>query len=357
MHITKILIIALVLLWSAQGLVYGQECHTDTLKAFIELCPKQTILGGKTWALEYKVAPIIKKVEQEGGIPWKGTAEEYLGNAVMDDITEYIFLPAFKDRMSTSDMQELMDSLKTTRGRSYMEHTNTFWQHYLEKLAQAVTNPAILMYIHQGSSASPIRLRNKVSKNYKNLFNQYYDSPDATFLFKGDLIQDVMEENFRLVFSNEGRMVGKSVRDRLFAYIQENSRTIALDACSETLSEEDLNFAIKLFTLPSYQKFILASESMDSVIEQFTENVPSYYKTWVSEQEQNDVQFLYKKGNDCLSIRDYKGAYEYFLKAAEAGYGPAMSVISDMYDRGIYVTRDREKAKEWKRKYQEALSQ
>jgi TPR repeat protein len=62
----------------------------------------------------------------------------------------------------------------------------------------------------------------------------------------------------------------------------------------------------------------------------------------------HNVGYLYSHGKGVR--RDQVAAVAWFRKAAERGFGPAMTVMGECYDQGLGVAVDREAARMWYRK-------
>ncbi|MBP5409155.1 MAG: hypothetical protein J6Y46_03245 [Prevotella sp.] len=244
-------VLLLMFLIVSMGANAQSELH-KAIKDYVMACP--SAIEGTVNNMKQSLTLINKRLI-EGYTDQRSEAliKKYCDGPFLDDIIESIMVPCAEGTASPSDFRALEKLMLTPEGKTFQAHQskiNAAGTKLMEqKGAQA------MLALMEGKTPQAEKVRQDIPQSYRQLYYKFYDAAK---------IDDIIAP----LLSNAGGDEHKELIQKFTNYLHENLKTLYVNMSYSDFTTADLNFGIKCYSLPEYQR-----------ISSIMQKIPSYAKT------------------------------------------------------------------------------
>ena len=266
---SRLLIVLLLMLVAASG--YAQDSYREAVKEYL------SVLGP---ADEMKSA--LYEMNKAFFVPSSNVdldmlTERYFKEMLIDQITD-MSEPMMKERNVTeAELRTLNEMLATPKFQTFIAHQHE----WLEKLSQI--SDACLSQINDGEGTTNIQVNKEIDAGYAAKFQKMWKESGKEEKSIGLYDKLSLDEN-----TEEFAKISKYK-----TWLADNFGTIALNAAYGTLTLEDFDLGMKLYTNESYRKATDTSDmNVFSVVGPTAEIIIKYLDWMESQGAQPSEKFL-----------------------------------------------------------------
>lgn len=200
--------------------------------------------------------------------------DEYLNNQFDVDMYEKVLVPIFQRHASEEELRLQIALMKSDAGKLYTEHTNAASAAVGMALALSVMSTVMSELTEGEEDNSAIdELTKDCPKSYKELFDKYYAASKME-----QMMGSVMNS---LVSAMSEKMDDKNIIEKFAKSMKENLQPITMGCFYEIVTEDDLNFGIKMMTTPAGQHVQAATIEMSNDIMGLGTSIITNYTEWL----------------------------------------------------------------------------
>lgn len=266
---SRLLIVLLLMLVAASG--YAQESYREAVKEYL------SVLGP---ANEMKSA--LNEMNETFFVPSSNVdydmlTERYFKEVFNDQLID-MFEPMMKERNVTeADLRTLNEMLATPKFQTFIAHQNE----WLEKLSQI--SDECISKLNDGEEPKNIQVNKDIDADYAAKFQKMWKESGKEEQSIGLYDKLSLDEN-----TEEFAKIGKYK-----TWLADNLGTIALNAAYGSLTLEDFDLGMKLYTNESYRKATDTSDmNVFSVVGPTAEIIIKYLDWMESQGAQPSEKFL-----------------------------------------------------------------
>ena len=266
---SRLLIVLLLMLVAASG--YAQESYREAVKEYLSvLGPADEMKSALYEMNETFFVP-------RSNVDYDMLAERYFKEVINDQLTE-LFEPMMKERNVTeAELRALNEMLATPKFQTFIAHQNE----WLEKLSQI--SDECISQINDGEEPKNIQVNPDIDAGYVAKFQKMWKESGKEEKSIGLYDKLSLDEN-----TEEFAKIGKYK-----TWLADNFGTIALNAAYGTLTLEDFDLGMKLYTNESYRKATDTSDmNVFSVVGPTAEIIIKYLDWMESQGAQPSEKFL-----------------------------------------------------------------
>ena len=266
---TRLFIALLVMLVAASS--YAQDSYRETVKQFVSANGQ---IDRMQSAFTTMNETFFKKTE---GVDLNALTERYVKERLNDQMTDLV-LPMMKERNVTeAELRALNEMLATPKFQTFLTHQNE----WIEKLSQ-ISEECISQLI-DGEEPENIQLNPDIDAGYAAKFQKMWKESGKEEKSIGLYNKLSLDEN-----TEEFAKIGKCK-----TWLADNLGTIALNAAYGTLTLEDFDLGMELYTNESYRKATDTSDlNVFSVVGPTAEIIIKYLDWMESQGAQPSEKFL-----------------------------------------------------------------
>ena len=266
---SRLLIVLLLMLVAASG--YAQESYREAVKDYLSvLGPADEMKSALYEMNETFFVP-------SSNVDYDMLTERYFKEVFNDQLID-MFEPMMKERNVTeADLRTLNEMLATPKFQTFIAHQNE----WLEKLSQ-ISEECISQLI-DGDEPENIQVNKDIDADYAAKFQKMWKESGKEEASIGLYDKLSLDEN-----TEEFAKIGKYK-----TWLADNFGTIALNAAYGTLTLEDFDLGMKLYTNESYRKATDTSDmNVFSVVGPTAEIIIKYLDWMESQGAQPSEKFL-----------------------------------------------------------------
>lgn len=266
---SRLLIVLLLMLVAASG--YAQDSYREAVKKYLSvLGPADEMKSALYEMNETFFVP-------SSNVDYDMLTERYFKEVFNDQLID-MFEPMMKERNVTeADLRTLNEMLATPKFQTFIAHQNE----WLEKLSQ-ISEECISQLI-DGEEPENIQLNPDIDAGYAAKFQKMWNESGKEEASIGLYDKLSLDEN-----TEEFAKIGKYK-----TWLADNLGTIALNAAYGSLTLEDLDLGMKLYTNESYRKATDTSDmNVFSVVGPTAEIIIKYLDWMESQGAQPSEKFL-----------------------------------------------------------------
>ena len=266
---SRLLIVLLLMLVAASG--YAQESYREAVKEYLSvLGPADEMKSALYEMNETFFVP-------SSNVDYDMLAERYFKEVINDQLTD-LFEPMMKERNVTeADLRTLNEMLATPKFQTFIAHQNE----WLEKLSQI--SDECISKLNDGEEPKNIQLNPDIDADYAAKFQKMWKESGKEEQSIGLYDKLSLDEK-----TEEFAKIGKYK-----TWLADNFGTIALNAAYGTLTLEDFDLGMKLYTNESYRKATDTSDmNVFSVVGPTAEIIIKYLDWMESQGAQPSEKFL-----------------------------------------------------------------
>ena len=266
---SRLLIAVLVMLVAASG--YAQDSYRKAVKEYLSvLGPADEMKSALYEMNETFFLP-------SSNVDYDMLTERYFKEVFNDQLID-MFEPMMKERNVTeADLRALNEMLATPKFQTFIAHQNE----WLEKLSQI--SDECISKLNDGEDPKKIQLNPDIDAGYAAKFQKMWKESGKEEKSIGLYDRLSLDEN-----TEEFAKIGKYK-----TWLADNFGTIALNAAYGSLTLEDLDLGMKLYTNESYRKATDTSDmNVFSVIGPTAEIIIKYLDWMESQGAQPSEKFL-----------------------------------------------------------------
>ena len=266
---SRLLIAVLVMLVAASG--YAQDSYRQAVKEYLSvLGPADEIKSALYEMNETFFVP-------SSNVDYDMLTERYFKEVFNDQLID-MFEPMMKERnVAEADLRALNEMLATPKFQTFIAHQNE----WLEKLSQI--SDECISKLNDGDEPENIQVNKEIDAGYAAKFQKMWKESGKEEKSIGLYDRLSLDEN-----TEEFAKIGKYK-----TWLADNFGTIALNAAYGSLTLEDLDLGMKLYTNESYRKVTDTSDmNVFSVIGPTAEIIIKYLEWMESQGAQPSEKFL-----------------------------------------------------------------
>ena len=266
---SRLLIVLLLMLVAASG--YAQDSYREAVKKYLSvLGPADEIKSALYEMNETFFVP-------SSNVDYDMLTERYFKEMLIDQITD-MSEPMMKERNVTeAELRALNEMLATPKFQTSIAHQNE----WLEKLSQI--SDECISQINDGEEPKNIQVNKDIDADYAAKFQKMWKESGKEEKSIGLYDKLSLDEN-----TEEFAKIGKYK-----TWLADNFGTIALNAAYGTLTLEDFDLGMKLYTNESYRKVTDTSDmNVFSVVGPTAEIIIKYLDWMESQGAQPSEKFL-----------------------------------------------------------------
>ena len=266
---SRLLIVLLLMLVAASG--YAQESYREAVKEYLSvLGPADEMKSALYEMNETFFVP-------SSNVDYDMLTERYFKEVINDQLTD-LFEPMMKERNVTeADLRTLNEMLATPKFQTFIAHQNE----WLEKLSQI--SDECISKLNDGEEPKNIQLNPDIDADYAAKFQKMWKESGKEEQSIGLYDKLSLDEK-----TEEFAKIGKYK-----TWLADNFGTIALNAAYGTLTLEDFDLGMKLYTNESYRKATDTSDmNVFSVVGPTAEIIIKYLDWMESQGAQPSEKFL-----------------------------------------------------------------
>ena len=266
---SRLLIVLLLMLVAASG--YAQESYREAVKEYLSvLGPADEMKSALYEMNETFFVP-------SSNVDYDMLTERYFKEVFNDQLID-MFEPMMKERNVTeADLRTLNEMLATPKFQTFIAHQNE----WLEKLSQI--SDECISKLNDGEEPKNIQLNPDIDADYAAKFQKMWKESGKEEQSIGLYDKLSLDEN-----TEEFAKIGKYK-----TWLADNFGTIALNAAYGTLTLEDFDLGMKLYTNESYRKATDTSDmNVFSVVGPTAEIIIKYLDWMESQGAQPSEKFL-----------------------------------------------------------------
>ena len=266
---SRLLIVLLLMLVAASG--YAQESYREAVKEYLSvLGPADEMKSALYEMNETFFVP-------SSNVDYDMLTERYFKEVINDQLTD-LFEPMMKERNVTeADLRTLNEMLATPKFQTFIAHQNE----WLEKLSQI--SDECISKLNDGEEPKNIQLNPDIDADYAAKFQKMWKESGKEEQSIGLYDKLSLDEN-----TEEFAKISKYK-----TWLADNFGTIALNAAYGTLTLEDFDLGMKLYTNESYRKATDTSDmNVFSVVGPTAEIIIKYLDWMESQGAQPSEKFL-----------------------------------------------------------------
>ena len=266
---SRLLIVLLLMLVAASG--YAQESYREAVKEYLSvLGPADEMKSALYEMNETFFVP-------SSNVDYDMLAERYFKEVINDQLTD-LFEPMMKERNVTeADLRTLNEMLATPKFQTFIAHQNE----WLEKLSQI--SDECISKLNDGDEPENIQVNKEIDAGYAAKFQKMWKESGKEEKSIGLYDKLSLDEN-----TEEFAKISKYK-----TWLADNFGTIALNAAYGTLTLEDFDLGMKLYTNESYRKVTDTSDmNVFSVVGPTAEIIIKYLDWMESQGAQPSEKFL-----------------------------------------------------------------
>lgn len=233
---TSRLFIALLLL-SVAASGYAQDGYRQAVKEYL-------ILNGQVNQLTSALKTVSTIMFESEGQDLKQMTERYVEECLMDKITD-ITLPKMKEQsVSETDLKDAISLLSTPAGQLFNEHEQAWTEAMRGELSSLLIKN--LPKIMSGNISDPIQPKADIEEGYIEKHKKVLGAH--------------VIESFMQMFDQQTNSISRfgqipeSMKQGLKTWMNTNLETIAMNSAYGIITDDDLDFAAKLYSQESYNK-------------------------------------------------------------------------------------------------------
>ena len=266
---SRLLIVLLLMLVAASG--YAQESYREAVKEYLSvLGPADEMKSALYEMNETFFVP-------SSNVDYDMLTERYFKEVFNDQLID-MFEPMMKERNVTeAELRALNEMLATPKFQTFIAHQNE----WLEKLSQI--SDECISQINDGEEPKNIQVNPDIDAGYAAKFQKMWKESGKEEKSIGLYDKLSLDEN-----TEEFAKIGKYK-----TWLADNFGTIALNAAYGTLTLEDFDLGMKLYTNESYRKVTDTSDmNVFSVVGPTAEIIIKYLDWMESQGAQPSEKFL-----------------------------------------------------------------
>ena len=266
---SRLLIVLLLMLVAASG--YAQESYREAVKEYLSvLGPADEMKSALYEMNETFFVP-------SSNVDYDMLTERYFKEVFNDQLID-MFEPMMKERNVTeADLRTLNEMLATPKFQTFIAHQNE----WLEKLSQI--SDECISKLNDGDEPENIQVNKDIDADYAAKFQKMWKESGKEEQSIGLYDKLSLDEN-----TEEFAKIGKYK-----TWLADNFGTIALNAAYGTLTLEDFDLGMKLYTNESYRKATDTSDmNVFSVVGPTAEIIIKYLDWMESQGAQPSEKFL-----------------------------------------------------------------
>ena len=266
---SRLLIVLLLMLVAASG--YAQESYREAVKEYLSvLGPADEMKSALYEMNETFFVP-------SSNVDYDMLTERYFKEVFNDQLID-MFEPMMKERNVTeADLRTLNEMLATPKFQTFIAHQNE----WLEKLSQI--SDECISKLNDGEEPKNIQLNPDIDADYAAKFQKMWKESGKEEQSIGLYDKLSLDEN-----TEEFAKIGKYK-----TWLADNFGTIALNAAYGTLTLEDFDLGMELYTNESYRKATDTSDmNVFSVVGPTAEIIIKYLDWMESQGAQPSEKFL-----------------------------------------------------------------
>ena len=266
---SRLLIVLLLMLVAASG--YAQESYREAVKEYLSvLGPADEMKSALYEMNETFFVP-------SSNVDYDMLTERYFKEMLIDQITD-MSEPMMKERNVTeAELRALNEMLATPKFQTFIAHQNE----WLEKLSQI--SDECISKLNDGEEPKNIQLNPDIDADYAAKFQKMWKESGKEEQSIGLYDKLSLDEN-----TEEFAKIGKYK-----TWLADNFGTIALNAAYGTLTLEDFDLGMELYTNESYRKATDTSDmNVFSVVGPTAEIIIKYLDWMESQGAQPSEKFL-----------------------------------------------------------------
>lgn len=320
--------------------VWSQDTYRETLLDFFEFnTDTSMVLALKPALVEVNkeiMAELDGSYDEKKSERWIG---RYLGERGLGDFVDVFFASTFKKYVTEDELKELVQLYRTSEGKRYLrlgEYTTS------KKYHLTVVNDVVSFMAGSPKSYKPVK---GVSKEYKALFKQYCEVSDMEALF-GNVVS--------MLSAQQKNAIDRNNLINWVEHFKKEMPTLLINEMHDKWSDEDVRHAIQIASKPASKHAQKAlSESLLGLMDEKKAQAGARawiekYAVWLDEGElKPSPEQVFSQALQLQQQDDMAGAYKSLKASAEEGYAKAQLYMGYWYYNGIYVVKDYKKAFEW----------
>lgn len=230
---SRLFITLLVMLFAASG--YAQDSYRQAVKEYLAM-------NGQVNQLASALKQTSMLLFESGDLDLNQLTERYVEERLMDQMTDMILPKVKAIGVSEKSLEETISLLSTSAGKLYKGHE----QQWTEALRGELTSIMLqnLPKVMAGDTSDPIQPKAGIDAKYINKYKKVLGT---------QLVKSFMQ----MIDQKSSSIVGKlpdGMKEGLEAWMTANLPTIAMNSAYGILTEDDLDFASKLYSNDTYNK-------------------------------------------------------------------------------------------------------
>lgn len=199
-------------------------------------------------------------------------ADKYIAENLQDKLIKPLLVDMFKDKVTSEELSDVIEKLKTEEGKLYTTHLNE-----MSKGLDAATMG--LADNIDGSNATKIEFT--CPAEYGKKFVSFYENSQMK------TVMDGLENMFKMAATMSDNDKDKQQAEFMIKYMRENLPVLMANSAFGKMTDADLDFGMELNNMPAYKKFIEAFDFQEVVTSSMQKSLDfvNDYKKWLKEQK------------------------------------------------------------------------
>lgn len=263
-------VILLVFLLVSMGVNAQSELH-NAIKDYVKACPSVIESMGNN--MKQSLTLVNKEIIEDYNVQRsEALVKKYCEGPFLDDFVESMLIPCSEGVATASDFQAITKIMVTPEGKTFQAHQskmNTTGSKWMEQ--KAVDAMKMLM---KGKTPPAEKVRQEIPQSYRQLYYQF---------FKVSKIDKAVSPMISMVLKDADDDE-KELVQKFTNYLNENLRTIYLNSSYDYMTTADLNFGIKWFSLPEYERILVILEKLPQKAQSGAMKLIMSYIEWLQSQ-------------------------------------------------------------------------
>lgn len=260
-------VLLLMFLLVSMGANAQSELH-KAIKGYVMACP--SAMEGTINNMKQSLTLINQRlIEGYTDQRSEDLIKKYSDGPFMDDIIESIMVPCAEGTASASDFRALEKLMLTPEGKTFQAHQSKINAVGTKLMEQK--GAEAMKALMEGKTPQAEKVRQDIPPSYRQLYYQFYDAAKIDGIIAP-------------LLSNAGGDEHKELIQKFTNYLHENLRTLYLNMSYGDFTTADLNFGIKCYSLPEFQRISSIMQKIPSHAKTTGMNFLMAYVEWLQSQ-------------------------------------------------------------------------